>query len=195
MAMLSGSRPHPEVLYYHTAADALKMAVRETDEFRRKQMVVTSLVFSVLCLEVFINQQYARLLPDESLKSRGLKKKWQDLPGLLRCDTSFEESNEPFRTFSDMITTRNDRLVHFKLDSEILNANSTPTREYFGDLVGNLSLAASYLDCVQALIDKLSTLTKGDTPKADFISNQRWVSYVSNTARAVYETTGPKPLE
>ncbi|HHT9117577.1 MAG TPA: hypothetical protein ACFYD1_03010, partial [Candidatus Hypogeohydataceae bacterium YC38] len=88
----SGMHPYPEVLYYHVAQDALKIARSETaqddkSEFRRKQACVTAMVFSALCLEVFINQEYeehpeiSEILEDDDRIPLTIK--WFLLPLLL----------------------------------------------------------------------------------------------------------------
>lgn len=55
----SGSYPRPDALYHNISRDAIDLAKVESDGFKRRQLIATSLVFSALCLEVFINQEYA----------------------------------------------------------------------------------------------------------------------------------------
>ena len=80
-------RPHPEALYFHIARKALDQIENETDEFQRAERVGTAIVFSVLTLEAFINQQFGlnselrQVIEDE--KGFSLKAKWSLLPLLL----------------------------------------------------------------------------------------------------------------
>jgi hypothetical protein len=135
-----GMRPHPESLYYHIAADAVHSARAETDEFKRKQLVTTSMVFSALCLEAFINQQY-----NWGRKRVSLRNKWLTLPAMLGSPQTFVEGHEPFLTFAHLVDTRNRRLVHFSRISEAHTAGGRNQRRYFSDLVNDVKLADSYV--------------------------------------------------
>ena len=56
--MTGGRHPHPEALYYHTAGDTLEAAKAESDPFKKTELVSTCMVFSALCLEAYINQEF-----------------------------------------------------------------------------------------------------------------------------------------
>src|SRR2546425_1604549 len=113
-----GMHPHPEPLTYPFALNALHSAPPEADEFRRKQLIATTLVFAALCLEAFINQEYARhsettkIIEDD--QSLGLETKWLMLPLLLGQPATFDKATGPFQVFHNLVNTRNQRLVHFK---------------------------------------------------------------------------------
>jgi len=57
-----GPREHAAALYYHIAGDALKCARKQANngkgEFYLAQHVCTSMVFSALTLEAYINLEY-----------------------------------------------------------------------------------------------------------------------------------------
>lgn len=187
----SGMRPHPEALYYHIASDAALASQHESDEFRRKQFGATALVFSALCLEVFINQEYTRL----SVHHQGrpsLRSKWLKFPRLLGATESFDETREPFATFLDLIHARNERLVHFKPEGEARLEGDATSEEYFGDLVGNPAIAARYFGCVAEMIHELHRLTEGRTDIPGFLTGQRYMSYVWASATVAWESVGPR---
>jgi hypothetical protein len=111
-------KPHPDALYFHIANGALTSAKAEKDELRLQQHVATAFVFSALCLEAFINQELARhsetskiLEEDDRLR---LDLKWLLLPLLLGARGTFNTGTEPYQTFSQLLSLRNQRLVHFK---------------------------------------------------------------------------------
>src|SRR2546429_4289807 len=92
----------------------------EVPWFKMIQHVTTSMVFSALCLETFINQEYEEHLKDhelfEDLERLSLEAKWRLLPLLLGSSETFYTGAEPYQTFDDMIFARNQPFVHFKPD-------------------------------------------------------------------------------
>jgi hypothetical protein len=175
--------PHPDALYYWIAFDALESAKSEADEFRRKQNVATSIVFSALCLESFINQEFIRhdetkriLERDESL---GHETKWLMLPLLLGSKTTFRTDRAPFQTFKDLVYTRNQRLFHFKPHKETRESGKTYKHKYFGELIGDVSLAQRYLKCIGRMMRELNKLTNGQTDIPKFLVGERYLSTVS----------------
>jgi hypothetical protein len=183
--MPGGMRPHPEALYYHTAATASQAAEYEGEEFRRKQLVATAMVFSALCLEAFINQEY------DWAERRPLRRRWLDLPGLLGAPSTFTETSDPFRTFAHLVETRNNRLVHFHPTGETHVSSTTPDRRYFGDLVGDVELCRRYVGCIGEMIRELHRLTGGRTSVPAFLSGEEYLSTVWSSVTVPYETLGP----
>jgi hypothetical protein len=177
-----GMRPHPEALYYHIAADALRAAENEPDEFERKKLITTAMVFSALCLEAFVNQQH-----EWKSKNVPLIEKWRQVSRLLGAPKSFAEDEEPFRTFVDLIGTRNQRLVHFKPVGETQYTGLRPNRRYFGELVSDLDLARSYVNCVPAMIEQLHRLTGAKTDLPGFLKGQKYLSDVWASVTVPYE--------
>jgi len=177
-----GARPHAEALYYHIAKDSLEVAKNEEDLFKRKQAVTTSFVFSALCLEAFINQQYAKHVSSNDLidefERKRLEEKWLKLPSELGATSEFEKGEYPFQVFKELVKTRNHRLVHFKPHKETQITGNIYKDEYFGELVGNIGLAETYLQCVKDMIIKLNVLTKGATEIPAFLEGDKYVSHV-----------------
>lgn len=177
--------PHPEALYYDIALNALKRARSETDEFEKKQLVVIAMVFSALCLEVFINQEYYNVQGLREIRAEvdriPPETKWLLLPLLLGGKTTFDKGASPFQTYHDLLYTRNQRLVHFKPEREIHVTPPETTRvnePYFGDLAGDIGLAEQHVDCVGAMIHKLNMLTGGVTEIPQFLTNSKYLSTV-----------------
>lgn len=179
---MSGKHPHPEALYYHIAQDMLDAEKAEQDEFNKRQFIATSLVFSALCLETFINQEYVahgetrKILEDRD--KLPLETKWLMLPLLLESPETFNKGSEPFQTFRDLIQTRNNRLVHFKPLQEGDLHGGQARGEYFSDLVGNVALAQKYVECIGKMIKKLAELTKGKTSEPHFLGASRYLSTI-----------------
>jgi hypothetical protein len=177
-----GMHPHPEALYYFIAYDAVQSAKVEGDEFRRKQLITTALVFCALCLETFINQEYvahdetAKIIEDDEHLS--LESKWLMLPLLLGASHTFDKRRKPYQSFRSLVITRNQRLVHFKPLKETRRTGGTSRREYFGDLVNNLALAEQYLNSLGDMIYELRRLTKGKTSEPSFLKGDRYLSRV-----------------
>lgn len=179
---MSGQHPHPEALYYHIAGDACAAARSETDEFKRRQLIATTMVFSALCLEVFINQEIAAhpeisKLLDESDRIP-LETKWLMLPMLLASTSTFDKSKKPFQTFCELLRTRNQRLVHFKPAKESAGGTFDQKYGYFGDLVNDLSLAEAFHGCIGDMIRELNRLTSGKTDVPSFLRGERFLSRV-----------------
>ena len=177
------THPHPEVLYYHIVKDSIELAKIEKDNFKRIQAITTSLVFSALCLEAFINQEYSKAFTGKDLKKKeswSIKNKWLELPRSLGSPESFKTDDEPFTTFKDIIYTRNNRLVHFKPWDEKWSSGKSPKeKEYWGNLVGDIRCAERYLKCVEEMIQELNRLTHGKTTDKDsFLREGRYVSRV-----------------
>lgn len=176
-----GRRPHPEALYYSIAQDALASAKNEKDKFKRKQLITSTLIFSALCFEVFINQEYAahsetkKIDEDERLS---LETKWLMLPLLLGSAKTFDKGTYPYQTFIDIIRTRNNRLVHFKPKKEIELSGQLLSQEYFGDLISNVELAIKYFQCIGDMIKELNKLTCGKTDIPNFLNGGRYTSTV-----------------
>ena len=177
-----GMRPHPEALYYHIANDSILAAQRESDEFEHKKLITTAMVFSALCLEAFVNQQH-----DWGPKHVPLTEKWQRLPKLLGAAATFAEAQEPFRTFAELVATRNLRLVHFNPIGETHYTGIESGHRYFGDLVSDLDLAKRYVDCVRAMIEELHRLTGGRTDRPGFLEGKKYLSYVWSSVSVPYE--------
>lgn len=139
----SGMHPHPESLYFHIAKGALEEAFSETDEFKIAQQIATSLVFSSLCLESFITQQYMKheqtkkIIEDDDVIK--LESKWLMLPLLLGQKNTFEKDRSPFQDFHSLVNTRNQRLVHFKPHKETRESDKDYSKPYFGELVKDVS--------------------------------------------------------
>jgi hypothetical protein len=194
----SRTQPYPEILYYHIASDALEsakidyknmeQAQAESEKLERANVepigeepapgvpwfkmiehVTTSMVFSALCLEAFINQEYEEHLKNHELfndlERLSLEAKWRFLPLLLGSSETFNTGTEPYQTFDDLIFTRNQRFVHFKPDMEGQppRHSSKKRKEYWGKLVGDITLAEKYLKCVGQMIQELHRLTNGKT--------------------------------
>lgn len=188
-----GMHPHPESLYYHIALDTLTAAKSETDEFRTKQLVCTSLVFSALCLEAFINQQFAEhsgtaniLEDDDHLP---LETKWLMLPLLLGASETFNKGKQPYQTFRELISLRNHRLVHFKPAKETRISGENYKKEYFGEVIGSLNMADKYVVCVAEMIRELSRLTNGKTVIPKFLDGEKYLSTIRTSATINYEIT------
>jgi len=176
----SESHPHPEALYYHIARDTLQAAQKDSDEFQKAQLVTTSIIFSTLCLEAFINQEYEihkktkSLLDEDNRISHALK--WLMLPLLLGYSKTFDKDKQPFQYFQELINIRNQRLVHFKPKKEIRQSGKDNKKEYFGGLVKNITKAEKYFICIEKMIKELNRLTKGKTSVPKFIQGDRYIS-------------------
>ena len=179
---MSGQHPHPEALYYHIAGDACAAGLMETDEFKRKQLAATAMVFSALCLEVFINQEFAAFPETSKLLDEDdrlpLETKWLLLPMLLGSVGTFDKSQEPFQTFRELLRTRNQRLVHFKPAKETGGGAFDRKHGYFGDLVNNVALAKRFCACIGEMIRELNRLTAGKTDVPSFLAGDRYISRV-----------------
>ncbi len=187
-----GMHPHPEALCYHITLDALESAKAENDEFRKKQLIVTALVFSALCLEAFINQEYAshpetaKILEDNDYLP--LETKWLMLPLLLGSHQTFNKGATPFQTFHKLVRIRNQRLVHFKPAKEKRLSGEEYDEEYFGELVGNVDLTEKYVKCVGDMIRKLNQLTGGKTDVPKFLEGVKYLSSVWASVTAQFES-------
>lgn len=186
--------PHPESLYYHIAVDALneskKYKVDESNEveFKRKECITIVLVFSALFLEAFINQEYAKLSLEHKLaKRQTLESKWVDLPRHLGKTYSFNLSGTPYTTFQDIISTRNNRLVHVKPHEEDVDDTTAPPLEYWGELVGNTDKAQEYVNCIKEMVTELHILTGCMTSSSDFLDN-RIISRIEVSASGFHES-------
>lgn len=176
-----GRHPHPEALYYFIALDALDAAKNEKDAFKQQQLIATCLIFSALCLEVFINQEYASNAETKKIdddQHLSLETKWLMLPLLLGSSKTFDKGTYPFQTFIDVIKTRNNRLVHFKPKKEIELSGQPVSQEYFGDLINNIELAMKYFQCIADMIKELNRLTGGKTDIPNFLNGVRYTSTV-----------------
>jgi hypothetical protein len=170
-----GNRDHAEALYYHIAGDAIEAAAKETDEFRLAEHVCTAMVFSALTLEAYINQQYAshKETAKLDLKSFEVREKWKMLPLLLGQPQTFDTGASPYQTFSELITLRNNSLVHFKPGWPPSSATSQ-----FSTLVKDLDRARRYHSCIGDMIRTLNKLTGGmtDVPEG-FLNGARKIPF------------------
>jgi hypothetical protein len=169
-----GNRDHAEALYYHIAGDAIESAVKETDEFRLAEFVCTAMVFSAFTLEAYINQQYASHEETAKLDLRNIevREKWKMLPLLLGQPQTFDVGVSPYQTFSELITLRNNALVHFK---PVLPPGSA--RQPFSTLVKDLERATRYHACIGDMIRTLNKLTGGRTAVPEgFLNGERYLS-------------------
>lgn len=166
-------------------SNASQCAESERDEFRTKQFVATAMVFSALCLEAFINQEY------NWAKGHPLRRKWLDLPDLLGASGTFTEASDPFRTFTHLVETRNTRLVHFTPAGETHDSSSSPNCRYFGDLVADVDLCRRYVGCIGEMIRELHRLTGGRTSVPVFLSGQEYLSTVWSSVTIPYEALRP----
>ena len=191
-------KPHPDALYFHIAADALGAAKTEKDPLKLQQYVATVLVFSALCLEAYINQEYARhdetakLLDDD--QSFRLESKWLLFPLLLASPRTFDKGANPFQTFARLIALRNQRLVHFKPHKETLTAVKASSRpkEYLIELLQDAEQAERYHRCVGDMIRTLHQLCSGKTRLPEFLSGHRYSQEVpvSRSATMPFEALG-----
>jgi hypothetical protein len=137
--MAGGRYPHPEALYYHTAGDALDAAKAESDPFRKAELVSTCMVFSALCLEAYINQAFHNFTETRKVMEHSdrmpLESKWLMLPLLMGASKTFDTGGPPYQTFNELVKTRNNRLVHFKLRSETDTSEKPLKKTYFSELV------------------------------------------------------------
>ncbi len=193
-------KPHPDALYFHIANDALQAACTEKDALRLQQHVATSLVFSALCLEAYINQEFSRhsetakiIEDDERLR---LESKWLLLPLLLGASRTFDKGAGPYQAFSELVTLRNQRLVHFKPHKETLTAvrSARQPRKYLVDLLENIDLAEKYVGCVSKMIKDLHDLTGARTRLPEFLTGHRYSQEVpvSRIVSVNYEALGPR---
>lgn len=157
------SVPHPEALYFHIAQDALRVAQanrgRQDDQgvFTLKEAVTTVYVFSLLCLEAFINQEFQHAFgvgKSSRRKARptSLIEKWLHLPLYLGEPISFDKATEPYRSFVKLAQLRT-RLVHFNPSDE--------RGDYWGNVVGDVAFAEQCFGCLNEMIRHLNRLTNG----------------------------------
>lgn len=172
-------RNHGEALYYHIAGDAITQAEREGEEFRRAQLICTSVIFSALTLEAYINQQYdinveiRKLDPDKW----EIRLKWLALPLLLGCKKTFDKGSYPYQTFDEMIDLRN-KLVHFKPTLPYKDVENPS--QAFAVIVKDASKARLYFECIPQMIKQLNKLTLGRTeiPRTDFLEGARYIASI-----------------
>lgn len=180
-----GQFPRPDSLYYHVARDALEAAKiknieNQDDKFYCREQIVTSMVFSALCLETFINLEYDSHEETTEIKDADripLETKWFILPLLLGAKKTFKRNEPPYQTFKELITTRNNRLVHFKPQKESKSKkgyHQNKSKGYFIDLVDSLELAEKFFECVGLMIKELNTLTNQQTEIPEFIKGVKY---------------------
>jgi hypothetical protein len=178
--MAGGSLPRAESLYYHTALDAMELAKSETDDFKKMQKIASSLVFSALCLEAYINQQYAangetaKILEENDFLK--LEQKWLMLPLLLGNNETFDRSRCPFQDFRELVRIRNQRLVHFKPSRERRLDGEEYNEADFLKLVGDVSIAEKFVKCIGEMIRELNRLTGGKTEISNFLHGSKAIS-------------------
>lgn len=181
-------QPYPEVLYYHVAKDALKIAKQANQntnehEYIRKKANVTAMVFSALCLETFIIQEYylhteTRKIIDDNPQIPP-ETKWLLLPLLLGSKVTFDKGKTRFQKFHELVFDRNNRIVHFKPEKEIIYDEKEPYKNMkYTDLVNDTSRAESYLTCIDDMIGELNRITDGKTRTPKFL-HAKFLSSVS----------------
>lgn len=172
-------KPHPDALYFHIANDALVSAHAESDDLKIQQYVATSLVFSALCLEAYVNQEFCRHAETEKVIAAddrlSLQSKWLMLPLLLGATRTFDKGAEPCQTFLELLALRNTRLVHFKPQKESLQAiQASKSKKYLVDLLRDVSCAEKYHRCISEMICELHRLTNKKTRVPEFLSGHRY---------------------
>jgi len=180
--MTGGRHPHPEALYYHTAGDTLEAAKAESDPFKKTELVSTCMVFSALCLEAYINQEFHTFAETrkiiESNDRTPFEVKWLMLPLLMGSTETFNTGGPPFQVFSELVKTRNHRLVHFKPKDETDTTDKPVKKIYFSELVSDVTLAEKYWKCIEGMIIELNRLTSGKTEIPHFLKGSRYTSSV-----------------
>jgi hypothetical protein len=216
---------HPDALYYHVALQAIDQAKIASEEitkgieflhsdraayeaasqgglppidnatFSRKMAVVTAITFTAMCLEAYINECYALLLPvlfDEVERFQH-QSKWMMLPRLLGANHTFDKDARPYQTFAELISTRNNRLVHFKLPSE---TPGTPplgkVRQPFNNLIEDIALTEKFVNSVGAMIQKLYELTGGKTHIPKYLSGAKYIVSVRSLAKISTDGESPR---
>ena len=183
--MSGGSQPHPESLYYHIAGDSLASAENETDRFRKMQYIATSLVFSALCLEIFINDAFHQQAMTNSaltdFERLPLKEKWLLLPLISGASKTFDIGSEPFQTFSALIKLRNNRLVHFKPRDEIDTGEKPLKKRNLNEIFCDMGLAKKHYENIAMMIAELNRLTNGKTALPGFLTGSKYIASVWKT--------------
>ena len=182
----SGRHPHPEVLYYAVAEDALHAAVKAEEEFARAQAIATVIVFSALCLEAYANQQLAGLDLEEA-ESLSLVSKWILLPRFRGGAGRFDEGAEPFQSFKYLIKLRNSRLVHFHPGRETEAHGTSKARPYLGELLQDSSTAQRCFDTIGAMIRMLEDLAPREGIP-EFLQGSRYISRIWKSFVLHWET-------
>ncbi len=172
----SGSQDWAESLYYHIAKDAVRLArdiaarpASDETEFERKKSVATTIVFSALCLEAFINRQY---FEHGHTPGRDTKKNWLELPQRINpANKGLDENSKLLTTFKELLNFRNKRLVHFTPKRE--GSASVPAAQRdWAEVIGDVSLAETYVECIREMVDELRLLTQGKTPPASILEKK-----------------------
>jgi hypothetical protein len=204
----SGNHPCPEAVYYAIAKDALakdalakaeSLAAATSDDasFERTKAVTTAMVFSALCLEAFINQEYfARPETKKILKKaeQSFESKWLELPHLLGSHATFDKSAMPYLAFHELVLTRNRRLVHFKPDKEQRLEGDVEKieQQYLGDLMQDFKTAERFVGCVEGMMRELARLTSGKTSIPLFLAGDKYTGQVQKTFTGLQESRGPR---
>ena len=110
------------------------------------------------------------------------------LPLLLGQPATFDKAAGPFQVFHNLVNTRNQRLVHFKPPRETQLVSEQYPKQYFGDLVNDLSLAEQCLSCVGDMIRELNRLAGGSTDVPKFLSGDKYLSSVWASTEMPYES-------
>jgi hypothetical protein len=194
----SGHQDWAESLYYHIAKDALEVARDAAKlepgneaEWKRKKTVTTVIVFSALCLEAFINKQYfvsGSSMADSSGKLLEHWQRWVALPSRLdpANNQTFDQSAPLFTTFRQLVTFRNQRVVHFNPNKE--GHTTIPDKwQPWADEMGNLPLAEKYFSCVTEMVEELHQLTNGTTQNAANSIHAEYVREVWSSMRGNFE--------
>ena len=173
----SYTRPHPEALYFHIASASLARTQSTSDRWIRAQAVATTLVFSALCLEAYANQRLEDLgLGD--FESLSLETKWRNLPRLAGSHAHFDEGRMPFQGFRELVKLRNNRLVHFHPDKEILRGFERGKGTYHADIFQDVGLAERAVATVIGMITEFRAMANIHEPAPDFLSGSKYTSYV-----------------
>jgi hypothetical protein len=179
--MENDHRERAEALYYHIAGDALKQAAKAgkkgKDEFCLAQYVCASMIFSALTLEAYINQEYTshRETAKIDVKQLDVSNKWVMLPLLLGGSKTFKKGEPPFQTFDELISSRNNLLVHFK-GGPVGKTTDKQTRQPFSAVVKDFERAKVYFNCIAAMIKKLNELTSSKTSVPGFLNGERYLA-------------------
>ena len=183
----SGMRPHPEALYYYIARDALAKAERVTQagaeqaegRLRRAQSIATTLVFSALCLDTFINMEYEGAgLPIDDRERSSTQSRWLWLPRILGSKDTFVPGVPPYQQFDELLSLRSGRLVHTSPNKEVRFEGKAYSQPSFLDIIKDIDKAKRYFGCVRGMIEELARLTNGQTATPVFLSGNQGVAMV-----------------
>jgi hypothetical protein len=108
------------------------------------------------------------------LKKLEVREKWKKLPLLLGQPQTFNIGASPYQTFSELITLRNDVLVHFKP-----GLSPSSTKQPFSALVKDIERARRYHSCIGEMVRTLNKLTGGKTSVPGFLNGARYLATIT----------------